>query len=516
METYLVFGADGPQGRAVVEGLLDVGVPRGLVIGTVRHTHGRECAELSRAGVCVVRANLRRPKSIAAALDACAPTRVYFTTDFFSKLCGTVEREVATGLRVVEACEFAESVEMICYGSTCDCDRAPSRVAHFRAKLALERLLARGAKDFCVVRSAQLLDALETRPPRGGRPGEVRFLTHPETSVQYASLLDVGRAAAHCLTHPDVYAGRTVDVATCAHTGPELARLLSLATGAPYAYGEMMPRIAMKMLMPEVYFMTKFLEKKGGHTADIDACRERFPNLLDAERWFARKDAWPQRRDAQRSGQVLKSGATTQRDSIVLGEMFLLDYREANDAPPPPSSSPTPPLGESPTFDPRASFRGAYLSRGASHSPPLSSRSTLSSSTTTTAASFWTARTSTASPPQSGWTTPRLSQRRSRAQSDDDASEAASSVAGDRGVPAFPAAAATSPVPSPIVPRRKIASSSGGEPVRLPAGRGAVNGHAKAVNVAFIAARQIRRKRRAGVALATAEEDAHDLPRTSL
>ena len=103
-----------------------------------------------------------------------------------------------------------------------------------------------------------------------------------------------------------------------------------------------------------------------------------------------------------------------------------------------------------------------------------------------------------------------------RAQSDDDASEAASSVAGDRGVPAFPAAAATSPVPSPIVLRPKVASSSGGEPVRLPAGRGAVNGHAKAVNVAFIAARQIRRKRRAGVALATAEEDAHDLPRTSL
>ncbi|KAK7248128.1 reduced folate carrier [Aureococcus anophagefferens] len=264
---YLVFGADGREGRAVVEGLLRRGVACDAVAAAARHLRSEAAHALGDLGVAVVRAHAGSPASVAAALERVGAERVFFSTDYFARGSGTVDRARARGAAVVEACEQSPTVDYVVYGSSCDCDRAPRRVAHFRADRAVERRLEKrllGDVDVAVVRKAALLDDLEVVPDAAGRPRYLRYVTKAETAVQWTSLLDFGKAAAAALENRDRFAGLTLDVATCEHAGPELAKLLGAVLGAPVAYAEMMPRIEMKLHHPEIFFMTKFLETLGG------------------------------------------------------------------------------------------------------------------------------------------------------------------------------------------------------------------------------------------------------------
>lgn len=235
---YLVFGADGREGRAVVEGLLRRGVACDAVAAAARHLRSEAAHALGDLGVAVVRAHAGSPASVAAALERVGAERVFFSTDYFARGSGTVDRARARGAAVVEACEQSPTVDYVVYGSSCDCDRAPRRVAHFRADRAVERRLEKrllGDVDVAVVRKAALLDDLEVVPDAAGRPRYLRYVTKAETAVQWTSLLDFGKAAAAALENRDRFAGLTLDVATCEHAGPELAKLLGAVLGAPVA-----------------------------------------------------------------------------------------------------------------------------------------------------------------------------------------------------------------------------------------------------------------------------------------
>ncbi|KAH8057063.1 hypothetical protein JL721_9800 [Aureococcus anophagefferens] len=307
---YLVFGADGREGRAVVEGLLRRGVACDAVAAAARHLRSEAAHALGDLGVAVVRAHAGSPASVAAALERVGAERVFFSTDYFARGSGTVDRARARGAAVVEACEQSPTVDYVVYGSSCDCDRAPRRVAHFRADRAVERRLEKrllGDVDVAVVRKAALLDDLEVVPDAAGRPRYLRYVTKAETAVQWTSLLDFGKAAAAALENRDRFAGLTLDVATCEHAGPELAKLLGAVLGAPVAYAEMMPRIEMKLHHPEIFHDeiprdARRLPARGiksatrlqcGYTADVRVFRREFPDALGAAAWFARNGgAW--------------------------------------------------------------------------------------------------------------------------------------------------------------------------------------------------------------------------------
>ena len=419
---YLVFGADGREGRAVVEGLLRRGVACDAVAAAARHLRSEAAHALGDLGVAVVRAHAGSPASVAAALERVGAERVFFSTDYFARGCQTVDRARARGAAVVEACEQSPTVDYVVYGSSCDCDRAPRRVAHFRADRAVEKRLEKrllGDVDVAVVRKAALLDDLEVVPDSAGRPRYLRYVTKAETAVQWTSLLDFGKAAAAALENRDRFAGLTLDVATCEHAGPELAKLLGAVLGAPVAYAEMMPRIEMKLHHPEIFFMTKFLETLGGYTADIRVFRREFPDALGAAAWFARNGgAW-----APDAGGGRSRAARRRRVWDALA------------APPPPPERPPP-------WSPPPSSR----------SPPLTGRSQLSELTAASSQPF--------SPPA-----PRRYLLGARLPADDDGSfpsfdsrSSSRPSTARRDAPSRPSTAPglISPVVSPVAPRRSI------------------------------------------------------------
>jgi len=125
------------------------------------------------------------------------------------------------------------------------------------------------------------------------KKGRVRFITKPDVVVKFVSIADVGRAACALLTDPDQYAGRKVDAAACAHSGVELARILSEVSGTPCTYSLGLPRWATWLLPPlwHMHAMTAFYEG-GGFTADIATFRQMVPGAMDARAWFKAKGKW--------------------------------------------------------------------------------------------------------------------------------------------------------------------------------------------------------------------------------
>ena len=293
---YLIMGADGRQGRSAVDGLLARGIPEDLISATVRDKRNGEARELSALGVRVIKADLFKSGSVKAALKQSRATYVFFYTDFFDPRCGSRKRESRMGATIVDAIALSDRTEFVVYGSIADCDRVSSKILHFVGRADVEKKMKaelEGFVEWAVLRSVAFLDTLELR--RGPRPS-LRYLTHPEYKVKFVSLEDSGKAVATMLTQPFNFYHKTIDAATCEHTGPELAAILSDVSGQPYAYAEMMPRIAMKLLMPEVYFMTKFLEARGGHKrTSVGRFTAMMPDAMDARAWFERtKCAWPQ------------------------------------------------------------------------------------------------------------------------------------------------------------------------------------------------------------------------------
>ena len=293
---YLIMGADGRQGRSAVDGLLARGIPEDFISVTVRDKRNGEARELSALGVRVIKADLFKSGSVKAALKQSRATYVFFYTDFFDPRCGSRKRESRMGATIVNAIALSDQIEFVVYGSIADCDRVSSKILHFVGRADVEKKMKaelEGFVEWAVLRSVAFLDTLELR--RGPRPS-LRYLTHPEYKVKFVSLEDSGKAVAMMLTQPFNFYHKTIDAATCEHTGPELAAILSDVSGQPYAYAEMMPRIAMKLLMPEVYFMTKFLEARGGHKrTSVGRFTAMMPDAMDARAWFKRtKCAWPQ------------------------------------------------------------------------------------------------------------------------------------------------------------------------------------------------------------------------------
>ena len=119
------------------------------------------------------------------------------------------------------------------------------------------------------------------------KKGSLKFLPLPSTPIKLISTKDIGRGAAAMFEQgpgvgwPEVR-GRSVR----AH-GEELAATLSRVSGTKCTYSTML----MRLLLPEVYWMTHFFEETG-YTADISEFRKLVPKAMDAEAWFQMKGQW--------------------------------------------------------------------------------------------------------------------------------------------------------------------------------------------------------------------------------
>ena len=112
--------------------------------------------------------------------------------------------------------------------------------------------------------------------------------------MKYVATADIGKAAANVLAAPTKHMKAVHELATCEHTGPEIAAALSEASGTPCTYRASPPRIVQRFLLPDLYNMVSWFESDGGnYSADPAKGRALVgPTALDPKAWFAAKGQW--------------------------------------------------------------------------------------------------------------------------------------------------------------------------------------------------------------------------------
>jgi uncharacterized protein YbjT (DUF2867 family) len=112
----------------------------------------------------------------------------------------------------------------------------------------------------------------------------------PERSLQQVAVDDIGGVAVHILENFDKYRGRRIDLASDELTGPQLAKIVSDASGRTIRYTPI-PIAAIRAMSEDFALMYEWFERVG-YSVDLAALRREFP----AVGWHGFKD-WAKKQD---------------------------------------------------------------------------------------------------------------------------------------------------------------------------------------------------------------------------
>merc|ERR1712038_687889 len=302
-ETYLVFCATGRQGSAVTHALSTKGA-KSIVVSSRDPSSPSIKKLLGLNGVTkAVKADLKDPESILAAIDESGATRVWFTTDWYSIKKPTRAKEAKLGYNVIDAIKKRQSrVNHVVFNSGAYADEVPAEMEEFWSKADVEKymekeldssLSSQAVTTWAVLRPVAFLENLDDA--RNSNPltkGRLKMLTKPDCSLKYISTKDIGKGSAALLMESDTYAGKKVDAATCEYTGVELAAILSEVSGTTCNYRISVPRIVLYVFARNVYHLVTWFEQAGYVNTDIDEFKKIVPDCQDAKAWFTEKGQW--------------------------------------------------------------------------------------------------------------------------------------------------------------------------------------------------------------------------------
>jgi len=304
--TYLVLGATGRQGRAVVRALSSKG-EAATVVATSRNSRSdssKGLLEIDRV-TKVVDADYNDPDTIVAAIEESGATRVWFTTDFWSIPWHRRNRaeEARLGRNVIDAIVKARAggqiIEHVVYSSVGDADNVPEDIGHFWGKADVEKYMAsRLGGEGCpgvtwsVIRPVAFFENLND--PANFNPlkkGKLKFLAYPDKKIKFIACEDIGKGSAALLTNPGEYAGKIVEAAGAEHTAVELTETLSEVSGTECKYAMAMPRLALRLMSGDLFRMITWMEDVG-YSAGIDDFKKIVPDAKDGRGFFSAMGQW--------------------------------------------------------------------------------------------------------------------------------------------------------------------------------------------------------------------------------
>ena len=292
---FLIFGATGQQGGATLDGLLASGVDPSNIYGVTRNPESASSKKkIASKGVTAVKGDLTSMESVKEAISVSQADTLWFMTDFGS--AGSAQAETQQGRNVIDAVvKSGDQIKYIVFSSVGDADNVPKKIKHFWSKAAVEEYMAKELESpgvqWAVLRPVAFLDNMDNPAMRNPLvKGRVMGLMKANTSLKHISAVDIGKASAVLLQNPGMYAGKKFEAAGCAHTGTELAEILSKVSGTPCTY-KMVPRWLMWLFMRDMYHMANWFDA-GGYSADIDEFKKIVPDAMDASDWFKAKGQW--------------------------------------------------------------------------------------------------------------------------------------------------------------------------------------------------------------------------------
>jgi uncharacterized protein YbjT (DUF2867 family) len=264
IETFVVLGATGGQGGAVVDALLESGR---AVRAVVRSASSGRARALGDRGVELAEADISDADGLAGALRSSAGVFA-MTTPFEDG----EEAELAQGRAIVAAAWNAEVPHLV-FSSVASADRHTG-IPHFETKAATERLLAESGVPYTIVGPTYFYDNI-----LGGiddvRAGRLDLAIGVETPLQQLSRRDLGRFIVEVFADPATHLGVRIDIASDAPTPQEMAAALSAAVGREVsAY----PHSPTEIASDDMRAMFTFLAATG-YSADIPALHRRYPQI---------------------------------------------------------------------------------------------------------------------------------------------------------------------------------------------------------------------------------------------
>ena len=260
----LVLGATGGQGGAVLDSVLERGMPARAM---VRDPGSASARRIGQRDVQVVAGAFDDEDELAAAMREVAGVFA-LTTPFESG----PDAEVTQGRAILAAAREARVPHLV-FASVAAADQGTG-VPHFESKAIIERELAGGDTPYTIIAPTYFFDnALGGRQQI--RAGVLQLPLPPRRRLQQVARPDLGQVAAQVLAAPAGFAGLRIELAGDEPTATEMAAALTVAVGREVRHEEV-PISAIGSA--DMRAMWEFL-RGPGYQVDLAALRRQLPDI---------------------------------------------------------------------------------------------------------------------------------------------------------------------------------------------------------------------------------------------
>lgn len=261
---YVVLGATGGQGGAVVDALLADGLPVRAVVRTVDSPRATALAE---RGVALAVADMQTGVGLHDAF-ADAAGAFTLTTPFETG----VDAELVQGDAIIDAARAADLPYLV-FSSVADADRGTG-VPHFESKSAVERRIVDADIPHTIVGPTYFYDNIF-----GGRDaldaGLLLMAMPADKPLQQLSRRDLGRFVAALFAAPNAHLGARIDIASDSVTPRQMAATLSTVLGRTITAESYDPE---RIPSPDMQAMFAFLGATG-YDVDVPRLHADFPKI---------------------------------------------------------------------------------------------------------------------------------------------------------------------------------------------------------------------------------------------
>lgn len=275
-QLILVAGATGQQGGAVARHLLSAGFK---VRALTRDGKSDKAQALIAQGAELVQGNLEDRAALDQALRGVHG--VFSVQNFWLPEVG-YDGEIKQGKLLADAAQAA-NVKHFVYSSVGAADRGMGQ-KHFESKWQIEQHIHALELPSTILRPVAFMDNYNWQRAAISNGTFTGFGLRSEKTIQLIAVEDIGAFATLAFEHPQVYLGKTIEIAGDELTEMQIAAALTRVIGRPVQLAApQMPEGAAPS--PEQLAMFTFFNGQG-YDADVPALRQIYPALHTFEQWL--------------------------------------------------------------------------------------------------------------------------------------------------------------------------------------------------------------------------------------
>ncbi|MEK5056917.1 hypothetical protein BK126_18675 [Paenibacillus sp. FSL H7-0326] len=277
--SILVIGATGQQGGAATRQLLEDGWQ---VRALTRDPSSLTAKIIAQAGAQLFQGDMENRNSLDEAMRGVYGVFSVQPPEWNPSDAAT-EKELRMGKNVADAAKAAQ-VRHFVYSSVSGADKQ----ARFRylAKWEIEKYIKKLGLPATILRPSSFMENY-ANSLFGIQNGTLTEAIKPDIPVKLIAVEDIGVFVKISFRHPDVFLGKTIEIAGDALTPPNIAAAIAKATGRSISYVHLSIETVRKNneTLADLY---EWLNGEG-YEVDIKLLRNLHPKLMNFEDWVERQ-----------------------------------------------------------------------------------------------------------------------------------------------------------------------------------------------------------------------------------